>query len=809
MAGLALPGIATGIDTGTLVQQLMAINSRRLARYQVEKFGYDEENEALTTLKNTITAVKTSTTALADMDDLVVFSTSSSDTDILTVSATSDANPGSHTIEVNQLAAAETWIQETSTCNYKTDYVGEGTFTYSYNHQETSIETVEGETTLQDLVNKINDDPNNPGVSAGLLYQSGKYHLMLNGQESGEDFQISINDETTEVRATSTTGGSFTTEEDVNASLTTKITELVQFTPGEFIGNESISIAGINHFGTSIGSDTLAVNAETTVGHIIDAINEHFDGIATATFKNGEIYLTDHISDTSSLSITLGYNDDGGSTDLTLDTFDQSTAGGTDVGLTDFEKDDFIKTLSARDSQIKIDGYPASTTAEVQNLTTDAVAAESGSFTLSFRGKTTTSLAYDSTIQQIEDALNALDTITDVGGITLSGNNFTNAGGANMDITFLAAAGDVEMISIDKDTLDGPSTFTIAETAKGVDGWLHRNSNSINDAVSGISLNIKDITPVDDPVEITVTRNTSAISAKVQAMVSAFNGLKTMIEDYTEYNTDTKKMGLLSKNMIISLTKSQMIDPFYGLIDGFVSANDDLTQASDIGITVDGAGMLEFDNTIFAEAIDENYNNVLELLGATKDDSGNSDSDEISFYGASDRNTTAGTYLVQVDIDEFESNEIHAVRIKLSGESAWRETATWTGDGYITFDTDSFDPNTNAPLYLENSLQLTIDLNKTEADETYEATINVKQGIAGTLEDMFDEITEVGGRLDKSSDILDERITAMETKIVKEQARLETVQDRLTAKFARMEKLLTQLQQQMSSVSVLSAATFG
>ncbi len=228
MGELRLPGLATGIDTAALIKQLMIINSRRLATYQVRKTGYETQNTALSELRTKVATVKSAASALSDIDNLEAFSASSSDRDILTLTTSSEANPGSHSIEVNQLATTETWIQDTSTFDYKTDYVGGGDFIYSYNHQERVITAVADVTTLEDFVNLINNDEDNPGVTASLLYQAGKYHLMLSGQETGEDYRISINGTSTEVlRANS----EFTlASDDTNAGLTTKITELSIFT---------------------------------------------------------------------------------------------------------------------------------------------------------------------------------------------------------------------------------------------------------------------------------------------------------------------------------------------------------------------------------------------------------------------------------------------------------------------------------------------------------------------------------------------------------------------------------------------------
>ena len=140
MGVLRFPGLATGIDTAALIKQLMIIKSRRLAAYQVKKTGYETQTTALSELRTKITVLQSSASALADADDMEIFKATSSDTDVLTVAASSEANSGSHSIEVNQLATTNTWIQETSTFDYETDYVltddTGGVFIYSYNNVE-------------------------------------------------------------------------------------------------------------------------------------------------------------------------------------------------------------------------------------------------------------------------------------------------------------------------------------------------------------------------------------------------------------------------------------------------------------------------------------------------------------------------------------------------------------------------------------------------------------------------------------------------------------------------------------------------
>ena len=116
------------------------------------------------------------------------------------------------------------------------------------------------------------------------------------------------------------------------------------------------------------------------------------------------------------------------------------------------------------------------------------------------------------------------------------------------------------------------------------------------------------------------------------------------------------------------------------------------------------------------------------------------------------------------------------------------------------------DDNGN-PLYPENSLVLTVDT--TVGDGTYTATVNVKQGIFGALDDAIEEILEPNGNIDISIDNTQSRIRELEKKIISEEDRLERVEERLVLRFARLEKVLTDMQQQMNAVNMLTQAVFG
>ncbi|MBT3198295.1 MAG: flagellar filament capping protein FliD [Phycisphaerales bacterium] len=68
---------------------------------------------------------------------------------------------------------------------------GTGTFAYTYDSVSRSI-SVSDDTTLADLVELINNDAQNPGVSASLLEYGSAYHLVLAGKDTGTSHNITV-----------------------------------------------------------------------------------------------------------------------------------------------------------------------------------------------------------------------------------------------------------------------------------------------------------------------------------------------------------------------------------------------------------------------------------------------------------------------------------------------------------------------------------------------------------------------------------------------------------------------------------------
>ncbi|HAL45274.1 MAG: hypothetical protein A2Y12_11020 [Planctomycetes bacterium GWF2_42_9] len=783
MSTISLPGLTTGIDTTSIISQLVTIKSQGLARHQLKQASYTNQLTALDAIKDEVASMQTATKALADAKNLKIYTGTSSDSDKLTVTVNSNANPGSHTIDVKQLATTETWIQDNSNFTYETDYVGEGVFIYTYGHQSRSITTVANETTLQDLVNLINNDSSNPGVTASTLYYNGSFHLMLSGQNAGENYQISIDNKLTETwKGTDLT---FTDNGD-NASSTTKITSLDQFSYNNeyiFEDDEKIIISGTNHHGSALKDFELNITSNTTLGQVIDAINEQFDGVATAKLVNGQIWISDNMSGESQLSLNLSYSPGSSPHTLSLPTMKVSQEGGGNQNVLDLGT--FTKTQSAQSALLKVDGFPSGSIQEVQKLTFGSSA--TGYFTLSYNGKTTNAIDAAATASQVQNQILSAFGLNE-GDITVEGDSTTG-----FTFTFNTSFGDTEKLSVNATGLafSGTNTAYITEETKGSNGYIERSSNNITNVISGVTLQLSDVTEAGNPVKITVSRNVTSLTDKINKVVSAYNTLIADLIDKTEYNSETKTMGILSSNTAVSYIKNQFKMIISSIASGFTGSSDAHVRASDIGLTLDGKGYLQFDADVFNNATDEDFACVLDLLGATK--TSTNETGVIQYYNASNTYTKSGLYNVQVEVKD---NQIISAKIKLSSESEYRD-ATWSGS-LITGLTKFTEGKPNNP---ENSLQLTVDL--TQSDGTYNANIAVKEGIMTNLYNQITDLLSTDGRMDLATDALNTKIDTVELTIEKENDKIDTYEKRLKEKYARLEKVLTDIQQQYSSISQL------
>jgi len=143
MTGIQITGLASGLDTESIISQLMSIESQPRTRMARQQVAVQARQDALRQIDTKLTNLKLAATDLRSAVLWTSVQTSSSSSEsVLTARMTGAAAPGAATVEVQNLASAEQHTIAAPTSGRVTISSG-GSYDY---------------TSLDDLVGKINGD---------------------------------------------------------------------------------------------------------------------------------------------------------------------------------------------------------------------------------------------------------------------------------------------------------------------------------------------------------------------------------------------------------------------------------------------------------------------------------------------------------------------------------------------------------------------------------------------------------------------------------------------------------------------------
>src|SRR5262245_17545982 len=110
MAGglITVGGLATGLDTNSIIDQLMKLERRPVDLLQTEQTAVQATRTSIGTLGGKLTTLRTALDALSTPGSFLVRAASSSDESVVTAAAGAGAARGSLTITVSQLARGST-----------------------------------------------------------------------------------------------------------------------------------------------------------------------------------------------------------------------------------------------------------------------------------------------------------------------------------------------------------------------------------------------------------------------------------------------------------------------------------------------------------------------------------------------------------------------------------------------------------------------------------------------------------------------------------------------------------------------------
>ena len=126
-----------------------------------------------------------------------------------------------------------------------------------------------------------------------------------------------------------------------------------------------------------------------------------------------------------------------------------------------------------------------------------------------------------------------------------------------------------------------------------------RSSNTISDAVDGLTFNLKSAAPATTAT-VTVATDTEAVTKSLNDFVSAFNNLGTVMKNLDSYDTTTKKTGALFADSLVRNLKSQVRSALGTPVTGTSSIYNTLQM---IGLEIDRNGVMSLKQDTFKTAL--------------------------------------------------------------------------------------------------------------------------------------------------------------------------------------------------------------
>jgi flagellar hook-associated protein 2 len=278
-----LPAGSTPIDVQALLNSALAAAQAPLTNLQQQQTTEQTQSAALQVIGNDVTTLTTAAQALTDTNGAInALTANSSDSTVLTASADSFAQAGTHSIVVNSLATTASYY--TNAVATATTTLAAGTFQIAVGSGAPATVTIDNtDNTLNGLSAAINAQ--NLGVTASVITDASGARLALVSNTSGSTGGITLSGNTTGLTFNLAASGS-------NASLTVD---------GVPVNSASNTVAGVipgvtlNLNGASPGETVTlslapdASQASTAVSQFVTAWNKVIGDINTqfAVSPNG------------------------------------------------------------------------------------------------------------------------------------------------------------------------------------------------------------------------------------------------------------------------------------------------------------------------------------------------------------------------------------------------------------------------------------------------------------------------------------------------------------------------------------------
>lgn len=161
--------------------------------------------------------------------------------------------------------------------------------------------------------------------------------------------------------------------------------------------------------------------------------------------------------------------------------------------------------------------------------------------------------------------------------------------------------------------VNGATVTQAAANAKATVNGIAVSSatNTFASTISGVTFKAEQVTTA--PIDITVSKDNSAIQSNIDGFVKAYNAINQLLQDATKYDAATKSAGLLQGDS----TAVALQNSLRNAIQSVTTGGGAFQRLADIGITQQLGGDLVVDSSKLTKALSENPDDVKNLFRNT------------------------------------------------------------------------------------------------------------------------------------------------------------------------------------------------
>jgi len=611
MSGLSVSGIASGIDSDSIISQMVAFETRSISNLQTRIAFEESERLLFEDISSRLQDLKGATSVFSSDSLFASLSTSVSQPDLLSVSATDDAPRGTQRVRVMQLATSHR-IGGTGIEDRTATPLLQGGFSASSFSGALSSVTSTDRSVEQTLSN----------TAADYDYLS---NVKLSGTYTGDenvDIQIKL-----------------TSDVSIGASPSGTISYKVSTDGGQTFG--STQNATIN----GSGEATLVTT---------DGVGITLEGLANKDLKDDDLFEF-RAYGKAALEFQIGTEGERQSieitSDMTLDSLVRTINENTDLGL----RADVLNDGSSTDPfRLILTSLTEGRAGNISILSNDSVinlvgkSSEDPVFdSIEYGGDVTVTtptggVGYDGSLGNSSLVIEMMDAgtvggsakfrVSSDGGLTFHDNNgagfnltstvsLTNLkddsgtelfGTSDLELNFTAGSFQVG----DRVTMDlfDAEIETAQDALINVNGInLVKSSNVVDDVFDGLTLTLKDSDP-NKVINVGVSEKAGDITAALGGFVEAYNSVMGVLHAQSKFNPDEDDSAPL---LMGDSTVRQLQQSLQRYVTGRIGilGSDTISNLGDVGITTDSkTGQLNFNPTKLTQSLNSDPNGVRRLL---------------------------------------------------------------------------------------------------------------------------------------------------------------------------------------------------